>query len=268
MLINIPIANLYSKPAAGELEDQTLYGEEADVLEKSGGFARIRTEYGYEGWIEEGRLAVWRYDGAVTRVETPFCTVLDIPGYRGRTMATLPRGARVEMTGEDTSFAEVRLIGGERGFIRRSHIAALPGKLKEAELRRAVAETAKAYLGVPYLWGGRSPGGMDCSGLCHTAYWLNGVAIYRNSRMAEGFPVKEIDPEKMDLGDLIYFTGHMAMYLGGGKYIHATGRDGDDRVVINSLLSEDAGYREDLAKGVVAVGSVFCDGKRRRYAVK
>ena len=47
------------------------------------------------------------------------------------------------------------------------------------------------------------------------------------------------------------------MYLGGGKYIHATGRARDDRVVINSLFPDDAGYREDLANGLVAVGSVF-----------
>ena len=104
--------------------------------------------------------------------------------------------------------------------------------------------------------------GMDCSGLCHTAYWLNGVAIYRNSRMAEGFPVKAIDPVNMNSGDLLYFKGHVAMYLGGGKYIHATGRAGDDRVVINSLFPEDAGYREDLANGLVAVGSVFGHGKQ------
>lgn len=222
---------------------------------------RIRTEYGYEGWIEEGRLASWRYERGAMRVVTPFCTALDAPRYRGRAAATLPRGARVEMTGEEDGFARVRLIGGERAYIRRGHIAAPPGKLTEAELRRAVTETAKAYLGVPYLWGGRSPVGMDCSGLCHTAYWLNGVAIYRNSRMAEGFPVREINPAHMDSGDLIYFKGHVAMYLGGGKYIHATGRSGDDGVVINSLRPEDAGYREDLAGGIVAAGSVFCHGK-------
>lgn len=149
MLVNTPIANLYSEPSVGELDDQILYGEEADVLERSNGFAKIRTEYGYEGWIEERHLAIPRYDGAIMRVVTPFCTVLDIPKYQGRTVVTLPRGAKVEMTGEDNSFAQVRLIGGEKGYIRRSHIAALPGKLREAELRRAVTETAKAYLGVP-----------------------------------------------------------------------------------------------------------------------
>lgn len=153
MLVNTPIANLYSEPSVGELDDQILYGEEADVLERSNGFAKIRTEYGYEGWVEERHLAIPRYDGAIMRVVTPFCTVLDIPKYQGRTVVTLPRGAKVEMTGEDNSFAQVRLIGGEKGYIRRSHIAALPGKLREAELRRAVTETAKAYLGVPYLWG-------------------------------------------------------------------------------------------------------------------
>ena len=83
MLVNTPIANLYSEPSVGELDDQILYGEEADVLERSNGFAKIRTEYGYEGWIEERHLAIRRYDGAIMRVVTPFCTVLDIPKYQG-----------------------------------------------------------------------------------------------------------------------------------------------------------------------------------------
>ncbi len=117
MLVNTPIANLYSEPSVGELDDQILYGEEADVLERSNGFAKIRTEYGYEGWIEERHLAIRRYDGAIMRVVTPFCTVLDIPKYQGRTVVTLPRGAKVEMTGENNSFAQVRLIGGEKGYI-------------------------------------------------------------------------------------------------------------------------------------------------------
>ena len=47
MLVNTPIANLYSEPSVGELDDQILYGEEADVLERSNGFAKILTEYGY-----------------------------------------------------------------------------------------------------------------------------------------------------------------------------------------------------------------------------
>ncbi len=103
MLVNTPIANLYSEPSVGELDDQILYGEEADVLERSNGFAKIRTEYGYEGWIEERHLAIPRYDGAIMRVVTPFCTVLDIPKYQGRTVVTLPRGAKVEMTGRITA---------------------------------------------------------------------------------------------------------------------------------------------------------------------
>lgn len=58
-------------------------------------------------------------------------------------------------------------------------------------------------------------------------------------------------------GDLLYFPGHTAMYLGEGRYIHSTARCGSDGVVINSLRPEDPDYREDLDKGMTAVGSIF-----------
>ena len=106
-------------------------------------------------------------------------------------------------------------------------------------------------------WGGKTPQGIDCSGLVGSAYLLNGVKIYRNASIREGFPVHEIDRAKINKGDLLFFKGHVAMYLGDGMYIHSTSKAGSDGVVLNSLCPGHPLYRHDLATGVLAVGSIF-----------
>ncbi len=86
---------------------------------------------------------------------------------------------------------------------------------------------ARSFLGTPYEWGGLTGAGMDCSGLVHTAYRLAGRQIPRDSWQQEeaGRPV-----EAPELGDLITYGGdradHVAFWLGGGRILHATGREG------------------------------------------
>lgn len=86
---------------------------------------------------------------------------------------------------------------------------------------------------------------------------MYGVDMYRNADIKEGFCVHEIERKDMKKGDMLFFKGHVAMYIGDGKYIHSTSRAGSDGVVINSLCPCDPDYREDLANGVLAVGSIF-----------
>ena len=102
--------------------------------------------------------------------------------------------------------------------------------LDEEKFRENVVKTAKLYLGTQYRWAGKTPQGIDCSGLCSMAYMLNGVYIYRDASIEEQYPVKEIvsaeewseDPmkalSKLKPGDLIYFKGHIATV----SYTHLT----------------------------------------------
>ena len=75
--------------------------------------------------------------------------------------------------------------------------------------------------------------------------------------MKPGYPVREIPVCQVKPGDLLYFPGHMALYIGELRYLHATGRAGDDRVVIASLDPKDPAYREDLAETILTAGTVF-----------
>ena len=81
--------------------------------------------------------------------------------------------------------------------------------------------------------------------------------IYRDARLVEGWPMHEIPKEQVRRGDALYFPGHIALYLGEGRYIHSTGAAGSGGVVLNSLDPADPLYREDLVKCLNAVGSIF-----------
>ena len=130
------------------------------------------------------------------------------------------------------------------------------GGLEDA-FRISVCQTERQYLGTQYRWGGKTTRGLDCSGLVSMAYLQNGVLIYRDAKILDGWPVHEIAREAMKPGDLLYFPGHIALYLGGGKYIHSTGAVTSGGVVVNSLDPKDARYRADLAENITAVGSIF-----------
>ena len=127
----------------------------------------------------------------------------------------------------------------------------------EEAFRAAVCAQAKKYRGTEYRWGGKSGRGIDCSGLVSSAYMQCGVLIYRDAKIVEGWPMHEVAFEDKKPGDALFFPGHVALYLGEGRYIHSTGAAASGGVVINSLEPEDPLYREDLVKSLYAVGSVF-----------
>ena len=127
----------------------------------------------------------------------------------------------------------------------------------EESFRNALAEQAKKYLGTEYRWGGKSGRGIDCSGLVSNAYMQCGVLIYRDAKLVEGWPMHKIPLEQAKRGDALYFPGHIALYLGEGRYIHSTGAARSGGVVLNSLDPSDPLYREDLVKSLYAVGSLF-----------
>ena len=89
------------------------------------------------------------------------------------------------------------------------------------------------------------------------AYMLNGIIIYRDAKLMDGFDLHAIPVSEVRPADLLFFPGHVAMYLGQGLFIHSTGHQGTEGCCIASFSPEDKRYREDLARSVQAAGSIF-----------
>lgn len=274
-LVNVPIASLHREPTRNcSLEDEVLYGMKVEILgEETKEWVRVRTHYRYEGLLEKSDLLFDRekleeWEHADKRVVLqPFADVLSLPKVQGANVAGLAKGALVRLvrTADDNGWVTVGLADGRTGYMKEKFLGEYkkasfdPAEVisSEEEFRNAVCDTALTYLGTQYRWGGKTTLGIDCSGLCSMAYLLNGVIIYRDANIVQGFPMREIAFEEMEKGDLLFFPGHVAMYLGNGKYVHSTGKNGSDGVVVNSLNPEDGDYRADLPKMIKAVGTVF-----------
>lgn len=248
-----------------EVADESLYGMVLRLIEWVGeGWYKVETHYNYFGYVHESMIFI---DNAraeewgkiaecyITQVATD---VMAEPKYASYQLEVLTRGNFIYNTGEETEkWVQVELIDKRKGWIRKEHYKKMPVpdlKNDEENIRRNIINTAFSYLGTQYRWGGKSPMGIDCSGFVSIAYMLNGIIIYRDAQLKEDY-MKAIKIENIKPGDLLFFPGHVAMFIGDGKYIHSTSREG--KVLINSLNPDDDDYREDHHNSIKGVGTVF-----------
>jgi gamma-D-glutamyl-L-lysine dipeptidyl-peptidase len=144
----------------------------------------------------------------------------------GEALAFAPAGSRLVVTGRSRGWIRVELPDGSRGVVR-ARLAPRPRAFTPAGL---VAH-ARRLVGVPYLWGGRSGWGLDCSGLVQLAADLAGLDLPRDARdqSRAGRAVGARKAEGLLPGDLLFFgpsparTTHVAIYVGAGKYVHSLG---------------------------------------------
>ncbi|QCR33057.1 SH3 domain-containing C40 family peptidase [Lysinibacillus sp. SGAir0095] len=267
-IIKSMVANLHSEPNANsELIDEGLYGMIVEIVEqRENDWVYVKTPYRYEGFckgsdllVDINKVKAWQKD-ATSVIYQAFADVLQEPKIQSTKLETLVKGSIVQVLPNadlNKEWAMIQLASGDIGYTRKQWIkekVEFKG-VSEAVFRDQVVKTALCYLTAPYRWGGKSPLGIDCSGLCSMAYMLNGVTIYRDAKIMDGFPIKEISMEQIQKGDLLYFPGHIAMYMGDDLYVHSS--LGGNEVSINSLNKEHPHYREDLATTITAVGSLF-----------
>lgn len=269
-IVTVPKTALYETPAKETVSDELLSGWLVTVKDECGRFLNIMTDYGYCGWVDRntvcpvtsGFLKHRQQILATALLCRKTTDILKTPKVQSSVLSTLFLGSRVMLLGSaENGWQQIKSADGICGYV--PDIALLsppfpaPGKQDEWEIRSAILNYAMLFLGTQYRWGGKTAMGMDCSGLTFMSYYMCGIIIYRDAVIKKGFPVREIPFSKIKPADLLYFPGHVALYLGNGKYIHCTGNLRSFSCVINSLCPQDNDYRKDLAENLLAAGSVF-----------
>jgi cell wall-associated NlpC family hydrolase len=198
------------------------YGEEVLVFDEAGGYAWCQSLFDrYVGYVEASHIAIGAVPAPTHFVATLGSYCYDIPDLRSAATDFLPRHCAVVV-------AETGLVTRGTEYARLDTGRHLPLACLSAQMPRSpdVVAAASLYLGCPYLWGGRSWLGIDCSGLVQNAFRDIGIAVLRDTDMqrdtiGDGVRVKR----QADLrrGDLLYLPGHVLIYAGGGAVVHADG---------------------------------------------
>lgn len=202
--------------------DELLYGETCLLLEETGSFAHILTDGGIDGYTEKKNLFDTLHE-ATRVVCKPFADLLSEARDYYRPMMTLPRGSLLDVgySHEEKKYAFAVLPSYRIWYVQQSSVRPF-----RTGNREEIVSDALSYLGTQYRWGGRTPAGIDCSGLVMMAYGMNGHRLGRlpKPESAEGFV--PVGTEDLKPGDLLYYPWHVAMYIGEGKMIHASSTAG------------------------------------------
>jgi len=251
------VGNLRSSPKhSAELATQATLGMPLKVLERQGTWYRVQTPDRYIAWLDSGALLTMAPSAFETWNKSPKLIFTDTYGFAYTTPTTealrvsdLVMGDLLQLLETGNGFYKAAYPDGRIGYIPTEQAqpleewlpAAVPDSL-------ALVEMAFKMRGVPYLWGGTSAKGVDCSGFTKTIFFMNGLVIPRDAsqQVHAGEPIDTTEGfEQLQVGDLLFFgrkandslpekVVHVGMWIGNGRFIHAS-----NQVRISSMQPED-----------------------------
>ncbi|PHP28409.1 C40 family peptidase [Limimaricola cinnabarinus] len=203
-----PVVDLLAEPG-GARERQLLTGEGVELFETHEGWAFIRAARdGYCGYVEEAALGEAR--AATHFVATPATHLYAEESIKSPDLAHLSFGSRITVLHERRELFET-----PEGFIPKKHLREIDRPFSDP------VTVAQMFFGTPYLWGGNSRMGIDCSGLVQAALLACGIPCPGDSDLQEALG-REVEGEAQR-GDLWFWKGHVAMLVDGETMIHANG---------------------------------------------
>jgi cell wall-associated NlpC family hydrolase len=231
------VVNVYGSPSQDdELVTQAILGTDLAIVESQDGWLYVRLPDQYHGWIEARHVRAYASDqapyasaGQVAEIQHLLAFLYHNPDNTRRAPTLqVTLGARLEVASVSEDRVQVRLPDRTAAWVRGGDVVLLEaGRPRSRGTVQQVIRTAKRFLGLPYLWGGTTPLGIDCSGFVQLVYHLNGVALLRDSHIQyTQADLAPVDKEELQAGDLIFFgqtaITHVGLYMGGGEFIHAT----------------------------------------------
>jgi gamma-D-glutamyl-L-lysine dipeptidyl-peptidase len=242
-----PVVNMYARPSTiAAVVSQAALGTFVHVLRRRSGWALVETPDRYRGWIRSAALRHDRRHAPLLEVASLFANVHVVRDVTARApIAVVPLLARLELAGGSThrvrpgatavappgDWVRVRLPDDRLGWVQHADLrpAEREGGAGWGVRPEAILGTALRFLGLPYLWGGTTPFGMDCSGLVQLAHRVNGYLLPRDADLQYADRrLLAVSRARLRAGDLVFFgpsgTGitHVGLSLGKKAFVNAT----------------------------------------------
>jgi cell wall-associated NlpC family hydrolase len=248
-VVNNSVANIRSKDKhSGELATQAILGTPLKVLKIQGDFYLVQTPDGYISWVDHGGVTLmsseefksWQMATKVVFTKG-FGYVYKELNNEFDKIGDMVLGSQLMLLEDMPFHYKVQYPDKREGYLKKSESEVYDAWIQEVQPSGELLELyAKELMGAPYLWGGTSSKGMDCSGFTKTVFLMNGYIIPRDASQ-QIMAGKDADPEfkleNLQKGDLMFFgkkatdstkqrVTHVAIWLGNdqGEFIHASGR--------------------------------------------
>jgi gamma-D-glutamyl-L-lysine dipeptidyl-peptidase len=258
-VVSISVANLRTQPShRAELATQATMGTDLKVWKRERGWYLVQTPDEYLAWVDGD--AIQRHDSAGLSQWHQLKKIIYTDPYGfvyedtsgSTTISDLVYGDIIAASTDAGNFIEVMLPDGRKGFVHQQQCMPYDDWRNSRQPNSSnIIGAARKLMGIPYLWGGTSFKGVDCSGFTKTVYFINGLVLPRDAsqQVLLGNTIdtagnwKDIQP-----GDLLFFGNrerdgkseqvvHVGIWIGGGEFIHASGK-----VQIGSLDSSAYNY--------------------------
>lgn len=287
--VTISVANLRSEPKhSAELATQATLGTPVKLLKREGDWYYIQTPDNYLSWVDAGALAIctetdviqWQDEEKVIYMETYGHCYLGTD--KKRVVSDMVAGSILTVLKHASKFFMVQFPDGRQGYLDRNEVQVLDTWLHNQDNSpSALVDTSKKLMGVPYLWGGTSTKGMDCSGFTKTIYFMNGMIIPRDAsqQVHTGTPIDDVgDFKKLEEGDLLFFgkkatdttaekVVHVGMWIGNNEFIHASNmvrvgsvdKDSEnyDEYNVNRYLRSKRVWNQEQSQGLLLLENEF-----------
>jgi cell wall-associated NlpC family hydrolase len=252
--VQVNLLNLRSGPSSDtELLGTLPQGTRVQVLESHGEWLKVLTPekkevYVFAEYVADTKPPVYNY------VNVNLLNVRSGPGSDHNIVTTIPRGTRVQVLEQQGEWMKVIVKDNMEAFVYAPYLVASQNLVARAEsaqpynqsLASQITEYAKQFVGVPYVYGGSSPKGFDCSGFTKYVYSKFKISLPRSAEAYSGVGTK-VSRTDLKPGDILLFDrynngrlGHVGIYLGNDQFIHAS--SSKKKVVIMRLSEYRAKY--------------------------